>query len=129
MGVMAQDVAEMRARRTWSAYLRRVPVGLLREGPLMLFGNSPMKPKGLLGMFAPGQSAIRCRRGLTCEASGHEYAPSAIPQARKPGFFAEGRIGRRSRVFLAMPCCSSRAVSRSTCPTLMQQRAFSSASR
>ena len=94
----------------------------------MLFGNSPMKPKGLLGMFAPGQSAIPMP-GADMRASGHEYPPSAIPQARKPGFFAGGGIGRQIAGVLGDALLQQSGGQPIYLPNLMQQRAFSSASR
>ncbi len=90
----------------------------------MLFGNSPMKPKGLLGMFAPGQSAIPMPQGADMQASGHEYAPSAIPQARKPGFFAEGGIGRQIAGVLGDALLQQSGGQPIYLPNLMQQRAF-----
>lgn len=90
----------------------------------MLFDNSPMKPKGLLGMFAPGQSAIPMPQGADMQASGHEYAPSAIPQARKPGFFAEGGIGRQIAGVLGDALLQQSGGQPIYLPNLMQQRAF-----
>lgn len=93
----------------------------------MLFGSQAMKPKGLFGLFDPRQAAIPIEQTAPQAATPSQAvtpAQAAMLPPKKPGFFAEGGLGRQIAGVLGDSILQAQGQQPIYLQNLMQQKAL-----
>lgn len=87
----------------------------------MLFGTAQPKRKGLFGLFDPGQAAIPLEQTIPQAVTPSQAA--MLPE-KKPGFFAEGGLGRQIAGVLGDSILQAQGQQPIYLQNLMQQKAM-----